>query len=110
MLATLVGGFLPWIFSNILFRKPVQSISIDNDSATFPTFKRFLHEEASAFQQSWPVDDFEISTMEECTDDINANENCHVIIVNPENGNGTEDGRFKLSNLTQPFLRLTNNL
>ena len=110
MLATLVGGFLPWIFSNILFRKPVQSISIDNDSATFPTFKRFLYEEASAFQQSWPVDDFEITTMEECTDDINANENCHVIIVNPENGNGTEDGGFKLSNLTQPFLRLTNNL
>ena len=84
MLATLVGGFLPWIFSNILFRKPVQSISIDTDSATFPTFKRFLHVEASAFQQSWPVADFEITKMEECTDEINANGNCHVIIVNPK--------------------------
>ena len=89
MLATLVGGFLPWIFSNVLFRKSLKSTSIDVNSSTFPTFKRFLHEEAKKFEESWTVANFEFDASS-CTEDKIDNKNCDLIVVKPENRPGVQ--------------------
>lgn len=105
MLATLVGGFLPWIFSNILFRSPVQSTSIDTDSATFSTFKRFLHKEANRFTQNWQVVEFlKDITPEKCAEE----DDIDLIVVQSRDGN-TSVGKSVLSTVTEPFLRLSKN-
>lgn len=107
MLATLVGGFLPWIFSNILFRSPVHSTSIDTDSATFSTFKRFLHKKANSFTQDWQVVEFLKDLVpercsEELQDDID-------LIVVQSTDEKTSTGKSVLSSVTEPFLRLSKN-
>jgi hypothetical protein len=81
MLATLVGGFLPWIFSSILFQNGVHSDSIDTDSATFSTFKRFLYAEVKKFKQSWEIADFEVTSENLTKCEGKENSDCDLIVV-----------------------------
>ena len=55
MLATLAGGFLPWIFRNVLF-KPPADIEIDTSSLGF---KNMFDEVIKDHKQNWPVTDFD---------------------------------------------------
>lgn len=54
MLATLAGGFLPWIFHNVLF-KPPADIEIDTSSLSF---QNMFNDVIRKHKQNWPVADF----------------------------------------------------
>nr|XP_034306724.1 uncharacterized protein LOC117682688 [Crassostrea gigas] len=54
MLATLAGGFLPWIFRNVLF-KPPADIEIDTSSLGF---QNMFDDVIKNHKQNWPVTDF----------------------------------------------------
>uniref|UniRef100_K1PL00 Uncharacterized protein n=1 Tax=Magallana gigas TaxID=29159 RepID=K1PL00_MAGGI len=56
MLATLAGGFLPWIFRNVLF-KPPADIEIDTSSLGF---RNMFDDVIKDHKQNWPVTDFDI--------------------------------------------------
>lgn len=81
MLATLVGGFLPWIFSNILFRESTHSDVIHTDSATFSTFQHFLQKEVRQFEQSWEIDDFDVKPEDLTKCEDKSNSDCDLIVV-----------------------------
>ncbi|KAK3584424.1 hypothetical protein CHS0354_017702 [Potamilus streckersoni] len=53
LLATLAGGFLPWIFMNVVFRTHVPP-SLDNSN---PNFKICISQLLDKYKQDWPIDD-----------------------------------------------------
>jgi hypothetical protein len=53
MLATLAGGFLPWIFLNVLF-KPPADVEVDTSSVSF---QNLFDQEIKEHTQNWPVAD-----------------------------------------------------
>ena len=56
MLATLAGGFLPWVFSNILF-KPRDPVALDVNNLSFKSnFKAKIEE----YIQNWDIGDIEL--------------------------------------------------
>ncbi|XP_061187941.1 uncharacterized protein LOC133195968 [Saccostrea echinata] len=53
MLATLAGGFLPWVFRNVLF-KPPADIEVDTSSLSF---RNLFDDIIREHRQNWPVAD-----------------------------------------------------
>ncbi|KAK3103784.1 hypothetical protein FSP39_021876 [Pinctada imbricata] len=60
MIATLVTGFLPWVFRNILF-KPHADLSVDTDNVNFQnSFEAVVRNH----KQSWELSDLSVDKME----------------------------------------------
>ncbi|XP_055999071.1 uncharacterized protein LOC130047719 [Ostrea edulis] len=53
MLATLAGGFLPWVFRNVLF-KPPADVEVDTSSLSF---QNVFDNVIKNYRQNWPVAD-----------------------------------------------------
>ncbi|XP_055998880.1 uncharacterized protein LOC130047581 [Ostrea edulis] len=53
MLATLAGGFLPWVFRNVLF-KPPADVEVDTSSLSF---QNLFDNVIKNYRQNWPVAD-----------------------------------------------------
>ncbi|XP_055999040.1 uncharacterized protein LOC125656979 [Ostrea edulis] len=53
MLATLAGGFLPWVFRNVLF-KPPADVEVDTSSLSF---QNLFDDVIKNYKQNWPVAD-----------------------------------------------------
>ncbi|KAJ8301411.1 hypothetical protein KUTeg_020398 [Tegillarca granosa] len=60
MLATLAGGLLPWLFRNILLKKP-EEVTVDTTNLHF---QNCFNQELKQLIQSWPVADFECEVQE----------------------------------------------
>ena len=57
MLATLAGGFLPWVFRNILF-KSKDALSLDTKNLSF---KSNLKRKIEEYEQNWNINDISIT-------------------------------------------------
>ncbi|CAC5383072.1 unnamed protein product [Mytilus coruscus] len=94
MLATLAGGFLPWVFRNILF-KPKDSLALDSDNLSF---KSNLRQEIEKYEQKWDIDDIVGSEIGET---IHKQDNSNTATVSSCSENdkliaNEEDDKFKL--------------
>lgn len=69
MLATLAGGFLPWIFRNVLF-KPPADMEIDTNSLSF---RNMFDDVIRNHKQNWPVADFVADNIQLESDDFQTN-------------------------------------
>ncbi|KAL3853807.1 hypothetical protein ACJMK2_017316 [Sinanodonta woodiana] len=61
LLATLAGGFLPWIFRNVVFRTHAPP-SLDKSN---PSFKICFSELLGNYSQNWPIDDIVVEEVTE---------------------------------------------
>lgn len=80
MLATLAGGFLPWIFRNVLF-KPPADIEIDTSSLSF---QNMFNNVIRNHKQNWPVADFIADNLQLESDDFEGNEKTYPRRFSPQ--------------------------
>ncbi|XP_055998894.1 uncharacterized protein LOC130047591 [Ostrea edulis] len=72
MLATLAGGFLPWVFRNILFKPPVD-VEVDTSSLRF---QNLFDDAIKNYRQNWPVADIIADSKERESEDVGTMGNC----------------------------------
>ncbi|VDI58446.1 Hypothetical predicted protein [Mytilus galloprovincialis] len=69
MLATLAGGFLPWVFRNVLF-KSKDALGLDTENLSF---KSNLRKEIENYVQNWDIADMEVQENYNQISDIDKN-------------------------------------
>ncbi|XP_063444487.1 uncharacterized protein LOC134724982 [Mytilus trossulus] len=69
MLATLAGGFLPWVFRNVLF-KSKDALGLDTENLSF---KSNLRKEIENYVQNWDIADMEVQENYNQINDTNKN-------------------------------------
>ena len=70
MIATLVTGFLPWVFRNILF-KSQGGFSLDTENVNF---QASLSSVIKTYEQSWPIADIEVDSCDPVEDNVETTE------------------------------------
>ena len=73
MLATLAGGFLPWVFRNVLF-KPPPDLEVDTSTLSF---QNLFDDVIRKHTQNWPVADIVLDSMRPEGEDLQTGGNSH---------------------------------
>ena len=73
MLATLAGGFLPWVFRNVLF-KPPPDLEVDTSTLSF---QNLFDDVIRKHTQNWPVADIVSDSMRPEGEDLQTGGNSH---------------------------------
>ncbi|KAK3584425.1 hypothetical protein CHS0354_017703 [Potamilus streckersoni] len=106
MLATLAGGFLPWIFRNVVFRTHVPP-SLDKSN---PNFKICFSELLGKYKQDWPIDDIvveELNEIHKYGDDVISGTGMTLNI--PSSSGIDENDRHSVRSETSSQISLTEN-
>lgn len=88
MLATLVGGFLPWVFRNILF-KSKEALALDKENISFQSS---LGKEIKDYVQNWDIADIDLNICNTGEDESHADQKLSTTgLINNRNEQHTYD-------------------